>query len=65
VRGASTTARALGAIAWATVLVAATGVLGAPSGAPGTGPLLVGATLAVGIALARLPGRAPAPRSLA
>jgi hypothetical protein len=60
VRGASTTTRALGAIAWTTVLMAATGLLGAAAGAPGAGSLLVGGALAVGVALGRLPARAPA-----
>jgi hypothetical protein len=59
-RGPSTLARALGAIGWATVLVAATGLLGGRAGAPGTGSLLLGAAVAVGLAIARPPGRAPA-----
>ncbi len=59
-RGPSAFARALGAIGWATVLVAATGLLGGRAGAPGTGSLLVGAAAAVGLVIARPPGRAPA-----
>ena len=57
VRGESAPARALGAIAWATGLVAATGLLGARTGGPGSESLLFGAVLAVSILLARLPGR--------
>ncbi|MEA2266762.1 MAG: eukaryotic-like serine/threonine-protein kinase, partial [Solirubrobacteraceae bacterium] len=53
--------RALGAIAWTTGLVAATGVLGVGAGGPGTGSVLLGAAAAVGLALARSPGRAGAP----
>ncbi len=60
VRGVGATARALGAIAWATVLVAATGLLAGRAGPPATTSLLLGAALAVGAALARVPGRAPA-----
>ncbi|MGI8801770.1 MAG: hypothetical protein ACR2KV_06295, partial [Solirubrobacteraceae bacterium] len=59
VRGPSPMARALGAIAWATLLVAASGLLGARTGAPGTASLLLGAAAAVGLSLVRLPSRAP------
>jgi hypothetical protein len=61
VRGRAGITRALGAIAWATAVVAATGVLGIGAGGPGTGSVLLGAAAAVGVALARAPGRAGAP----
>jgi hypothetical protein len=61
VRGRAGITRALGAIAWATAVVAATGVLGVGAGGPGTGSVLLGAAAAVGVALARAPGRAGAP----
>jgi hypothetical protein len=56
-RGPSLIARALGAIAWATALVAATGVLGAQAGPPATASLLAGAAAAVGLVLVGPLGR--------
>ncbi len=55
VRGRSPMARALGAIAWAMGLVAASGLVGPQAGGPGAGTLVIGAAVAVAIATVRTP----------